>query len=77
MTPGRKLMAVDVKLGNNSFEAGVPRTLFQSRAIGFPGPRNPYAVSPDGQRFLIISPPADTPATTLTVVTNWTADLKR
>ena len=77
ITPGRKLMAVDVKLGNNSFEAGVPRMLFQSRAIGFPGPRNPYGVSPDGQRFLIIATPADTPAIPLTVVTNWAADLKR
>jgi len=77
LSPGRKLMAVDVKLGSNTFEAGVPRMLFQTRGPGFPGPRNAYDVSPDGQRFLIISTPADAPPTPVTVVTNWSADLKR
>jgi serine/threonine protein kinase len=77
LSPTRKLMAVDVKLGDNSFEAGVPKVLFQTRGLGYPGPRNSYDVSPDGQHFLIISTPADTPATPVTVVTNWAADLKR
>lgn len=77
IAPGRKFMAVDVTLKNNSFQAGVPRMLFQTRILGAPGPRNAYDVSPDGQRFLINSIPAETAATPITVVTNWNADLKR
>jgi len=77
MAPGRKLMAVDVTLKNNSFQAGVPRMLFQTRILGSPGPRNAYDVSPDGQRFLINTIPDDTAAPPITVITNWNADLKR
>jgi hypothetical protein len=39
-----------------------------------------FAVSPDGQRFLIPRPtagPQDTAASTITVVLNWTAALTR
>ena len=70
-TPDGKLMAVDVKLGS-TFEAGIPRALFDIPAP-FVGR---YVVNPDGQRFLF--PFTATPAegVTLTVVLNWTADLK-
>ncbi len=47
----RKLMAVDVKLGA-TFEAGVPRPLFGTRAFNVANAGNSYAVSADGQRFL-------------------------
>ena len=36
-----------------------------------------YDVSPDGQRFLVSSSVEETTATPLTVVLNWTADLKK
>jgi serine/threonine protein kinase/Tol biopolymer transport system component len=77
MAPNKKLMAVDVNLGNGTFEAGVPKLLFQTRSIGYPGPRNTYECSADGQRFLINSLQSDAGSIPVTVVVNWTADLKR
>jgi serine/threonine protein kinase len=77
IAPDRKLMVADVKLEDSVFEAGVPRVLFQTNVSGYPNPRNVYDVSADGQRFIIITPPEETSATPITVVANWTADLKR
>ncbi len=71
----RKLMAVDVKLGA-TFEAGVPKTLFSTRVLTLTEFRNHYAVTADGQRFLINSMIEEISATPISVVVNWTADLK-
>ncbi|MSV35142.1 MAG: hypothetical protein EXQ47_06020 [Bryobacterales bacterium] len=73
------LMAVPVKLGNSgseSFQSGVPRALMQipSGIGGITFPRS-YAVSNDGQRFLIPSASAAGNAPSLTVVLNWQAGL--
>jgi hypothetical protein len=74
----RKLMAVDVKADGPTFEAGVPKALFELRISGgLPGPGNWYVVSTDGQRFLVTSTLEEAAATPTTVVLNWTADLKR
>ncbi len=70
-------MAVDVNLGNGTFEAGLPKMLFQTRSVGYFGPRNNYECSDDGQRFLINSLQSDAGSIPVTVVINWTADLKR
>ena len=72
----RKLMAVDVKLGA-TFEARVPKILFGTRVLSLTGFRNTYAVTADGQRFLINSTIEETDATPISVVVNWTAGLKR
>jgi serine/threonine protein kinase len=77
IAPDRKLMAVDVKLEGSTFEAGVPKVLFQTRVAGYPNPRNVYEVSADGQRFLIITPLEEATSTPITVVVNWTAELKK
>jgi len=77
IAPDKKLMAVDVKLETSTFEAGVPRALFQTRVVSYPNPRNVYEVSADGQRFLIITPLEEATSTPITVVVNWNADLKR
>ncbi|MEP6707321.1 MAG: hypothetical protein ABJC05_07365, partial [Pyrinomonadaceae bacterium] len=77
IAPDRKLMAVDVKTEASIFEAGVPRVLFQTRVVGYPNPRNMYEVSADGQHFLISTPLEEATSTPITVVVNWTADLKR
>jgi len=77
IAPDRKLMAVDVKAEASTFVVGVPKALFQTHVISYPNPRNIYDVSADGQRFLIITPPEETTSTPVTVVANWTADLKR
>jgi Tol biopolymer transport system component len=49
---GSTLMAVDVKADGASFEAGMPRPLFEVRLSTEPR-RNHFVVSRDGQRFLV------------------------
>ncbi len=69
-----KLMAVDVNAGA-SFEAGVPKPLFDMRTL--PSGGNRYSVSADGQRFLVVAPMGGESLSPTTVIVNWTAGLKR
>jgi Tol biopolymer transport system component len=78
----RYLMAVPVKLGRSgseSFQAGLPTRLmtvpFAAGGAGI-APRS-YALSNDGQRFLIPSATASGNAPSLTVVLNWQSGLKK
>ena len=78
LVPDRKLMAVAVKAGS-TFDAGAPRVVFETRV-----PRaaiallvSPYAVSADGQRFLIQTTSREATASSVTIVLNWTTGLKR
>ncbi len=66
-------MATDVKLGT-TFEAGVPRQLFQlpGRLAG-----ERFAISADAQRFLVPLVPQTLDRPMLTTVLNWTADIKK
>ena len=71
-------MAVAVK-AESTFDTGVPRVLFETRV-----PRaaiallvSPYAVSGDGQRFLIQTTSQEAAPSSVTVVLHWTAGLKR
>ncbi|HKV80224.1 MAG TPA: hypothetical protein VJP02_18895 [Candidatus Sulfotelmatobacter sp.] len=78
-SPDGKLMAVDVTEGP-IFKVGTPRTLFQVpvsqighnegglQVLG-------WDVAPDGKRFLIDT--ATTSSESVTVVLNWTAELKK
>jgi serine/threonine protein kinase/Tol biopolymer transport system component len=75
INPDKKLMSVDVQAGA-TFEVGVPKPLFDTRVENYTY-SNRYAVSPDGQRFLINVPVGAQTSTPITVVLNWTADLKR
>ena len=70
----RKLMAVTVKAGA-TFEAATPRPLFET-TLDLTQFRQSYAISADGQRFLL-NAPIETDAPPLTVVLNWQALLKR
>ena len=79
-----KMMAVDVKSSGTAFEASAPKELFDTVYInlGHPGggPYHTYAVSPDGQRFLIPrarSTDQQTTATPIVVVFNWLEELKQ
>jgi Tol biopolymer transport system component len=78
LSADRKLMAVEVNGSGPTFDAGTPKELFTVRiqSVGLPGPRNYYAATKDGQRFLVVSVPGDPTASPTTVVLNWTADLK-
>jgi hypothetical protein len=67
------LTAVEVSQQGSEFQVGATKPLFRlsSPALGMA-----YDVTPDGQRFLVNYLPEDT-ATPLTLVVNWTAQLKK
>ena len=63
-----RLMAVTVQKERDELELGVPRALFEARAVS---PRSFYAVSPDGQRILVNTLPSDSGLSSITVVQDW------
>jgi serine/threonine protein kinase/Tol biopolymer transport system component len=74
LAPDNKLMAAAVNGKGSSFEVGAAKPLFEARALD--PTRNRFAVSADGQRFLMNSAPQTTSAP-ITVVLNWAAGLKK
>jgi Tol biopolymer transport system component len=74
LTEDGRIMSAEIK-SDGAFDSVVTKPLFQvdmKRATGYP-----YAVSPDGSRFLINTPAeASTPAP-MTVVLNWPATLAK
>ncbi len=72
---GSKIMAVELKTNGPTFEAGIPKELFEVR-IG-PPLRNRILVTGDGKRFLVNTPVEETLALPMTVVLNWTAGARR
>jgi len=80
-TPDRKLMAVEVTEAGSTFKIGAARPLFELRISGagidrgFPG-IGYYTVTRDGKRFLVAGSPDNQDPQQITVVVNWTADLK-
>ncbi|MBK9315815.1 MAG: PD40 domain-containing protein [Acidobacteria bacterium] len=74
--PDGKLISAEVKSGR-SFEAGVPRPLFRLKTPQAAGQYDRYyAVTPDGQRFLVKSVAEQTNSTAISIVMNWTAMIK-
>ena len=70
------LMAADVTPGRDSFAVGsatqvTERRIFQS---GFGAP---YDVFPDGQRLIMPAVKSQSMHAPLTLITNWTAELKK
>ncbi|MGQ0762510.1 MAG: protein kinase domain-containing protein [Acidobacteriota bacterium] len=74
IAPDGKLVSVEIGAGS-SFEPGKPKALFDILAART-SQSTSYDVSADGQRFLFISRMADA-TSSLSVVINWTADLKK
>ena len=74
LAPDRKLMAVTVKTGA-TFEADAPRAMFQTE-LNVAALRQSYAVSADGNRFLL-NTSLGTESPPITVVLNWPALLKK
>jgi len=71
----RAIMAADVTLSPSSLTLGAPHALFPVSTVELPF--GPYAVSSDGKKFLINSQSAEEGNRPLTLVTNWTAELKK
>ena len=70
------MMAVDVTLDGATPRLGTPKPLFQTTAA-VSGPNGPFDVTRDGKKFLVHSMSLQMNDTPLTLVTNWTAELKR
>lgn len=80
LAPDRKIMAVEVNGAGPTFIPSIPKPLFEARfSTLFPGPPGAsyYAVTDNGQRFLVNTLAADSALTPFTIVLNWTAGLKR
>ena len=76
---GAGMVAVPVELSATSFSAGVPKTLFEGEYYAVQAGRS-YDVSSDGKRFLMIKNASTLNpryAPQVTVVLNWTEELKR
>jgi serine/threonine protein kinase len=78
--PDGKAMAVEIAAGT-AFVAGMPKALFQAPVeiltLAMTGRHRNWDVSPDGKRFLLSTPVAESPLTPITVILNWTALLKK
>ena len=76
--PDEKLMSVSVT-ADSSFAASTPAPLFQLRMIPVPltQPRQQYAVTAKGDRFLVNTVVEPTSPPPVTIVLNWTAALKK
>jgi hypothetical protein len=69
LAPDSTMMAASIAIGSG-VEAGIPQALFASGAAMI-GNRHQYAVTRDGQRFLVNVPQQGSTPTPLTVVVNW------
>jgi serine/threonine protein kinase len=76
---GSTLMAVEVKTDGDTFEMRTPQHLFDIRGPVLAGTGGPPAfdVTSDGKRFLIAVSVDEVTSTPITVVLNWTSDLKK
>jgi serine/threonine protein kinase len=73
----KKLMVVQVKAEGNRFEISAPQPLFEMAIGNLPLNGSPfYDVTRDGRRF-IVSAAVGAPPMPMTVVLNWTAELKQ
>ncbi len=76
LSPEGKVMAAEVRAGS-AFDAGIPRSLFDLPSGSAEFERLDYDVSADGQRFLVNAPAGKKAPSSITLVQNWTAGLKR
>ncbi len=78
LTDDNKLMSVPISLKSDSVEVGVGQPLFPlaNTIAGNVGLLTPYDVTPDGKRFIVITA-SQSKSLPITVVTNWTAELKK
>ena len=70
------LMAVDIAAAADAIVASPPRSLFKIEAT-ISNAVDPYAVAPDGQRFLVANYPKGTLGQPIKVIFNWTALLPK
>ena len=76
-SPEQQVMAVDVtqKGAIASLQLGTPHALFKASTVN--SVSGPYTVSADGKKFVMSTVPPQSITEPLTLITNWTADLKQ
>ena len=74
-TTDQQVMAVDVNQNGASLQLGAPHALFKATTVA--GPSGPYTVSADGKKFVMNTVLPQSITEPLTLITNWTADLKQ
>ena len=73
-------MAATIQGVGQTFEVGATVALFQTQIPGsgsIARVKQPYAVTPDGRRFLINVTADEATTSPITIVTNWTRALKK
>lgn len=68
------MIAARVNGQGSTFQVESIQPLFSSRATASD---YPYDVTPDGQRFLMITLPQSTDASEIAVIVNWTPPVRR
>ena len=70
---GTQYFAVDVKTDGPTFQAGIPKLLFEAHAVGnTESGGSPYVVTSDGKRFLVLAATDEkAPSSPIDVVVNW------
>jgi Tol biopolymer transport system component len=78
LSADRKIMSVPIEIDGKAIVAGTPQALFSVDVAEPVGPYSTrYAVSADGQQFVVtVNAPLPAPQT-LTVFSDWTAELKK
>jgi serine/threonine protein kinase len=71
----QQVMAVDVNQSGESVLLGAPRALFKAQTVS--AQDGSFTASGDGKRFVVNAVSAQSAAEPLTLVTNWTANLKQ
>ena len=74
VAPDGELIAAELKEVNGSLQVVSLRTLWQTRIGAF---NDTFDVSPDGSRFVVDTMSTDETHGPLSLVTNWTAELKK
>ncbi|MDA2930287.1 hypothetical protein MYX84_10115 [Acidobacteria bacterium AH-259-O06] len=75
-TAGQRIMAVEVKTDSARFEVGFSKALFETR-LREHFHRNRFVVTADGRRFLVNRLVEEAASAPITVVLNWTAEVKQ
>jgi dipeptidyl aminopeptidase/acylaminoacyl peptidase len=76
LSAAKKLMVVKISTVGGSVEMGIPEPLFEVDVDRFTAP-NRYAVTRNGQRFIVNLPSEGAASLPLTVVLNWTEELAK
>jgi eukaryotic-like serine/threonine-protein kinase len=75
LDPTDNLVAVDVNSSGKAVQLGVPHTLFP--AVAIQRQQGPYDVTADGKKFLINSSNVKEGSEPVTLLQNWTAEVKK